>query len=426
MAKNPFDNVLTQLAKAQGLDPVEDWVYEVFKQPARILEVSVPVKMDDGSMKIFKGFRVQYNDARGPCKGGIRYHPNVSLDEVKALSSWMTWKCAVVDIPYGGGKGGVIVNPKELSKGEIERLSRGYMRQIARFIGPDTDVPAPDVYTNAEIMNWMREEYEKIVGEETPAIITGKPVDKGGSEGRGTATAQGGVYVSTEGCMHVSSCPDEVKEVCKKTGKCQNKASVVIQGYGNAGSCMAKILHSLNYKIIAVSDSKGGILNEEGLDPDKVLAHKKETGSVTGFEGTKSITNEELLELKCHILVPAALENQITQDNVDKIQADIIIELANGPTTPEADKVLFEKKVFLLPDILANAGGVTVSYFEWLQNKKGEHWTKEDVFEKLEKIMRKSFHDVWEIAKKYNTDMRTAAFILAMHRVEGSVKEREY
>lgn len=425
MANNPFDNALKQLEKANSVELIDPNVYKILKRPQRILEVAVPFKKDDGNIEICTGYRVQYNDARGPNKGGIRYHPGVTLDEVKALAAWMTWKCAVVDIPYGGGKGGVICNPKEMSEAEIESLSRSYMRQIAKFIGPDTDIPAPDVYTTPQIMSWMRDEYSKIVGEDTPAIITGKPVEDGGSEGRGIATATGGYYVTVEGCLNTSDCPPEVKEQCKKCNKCQNAAKVAIQGFGNAGAVMANLLHEYGYRVVAVSDSRGGIYNEGGLDIPAVAEHKKNTRSVVDFPGAQNITNEELLEVDCHILVPAALENQITEENADKINADMIIELANGPTTPEADDILRKKGIYVLPDILANAGGVTVSYFEWVQNKKGEHWSEEDVLTKLRDIMERSFKDVWEIAQKHKIDMRTAAFVLAVGRVAEAEKKRQ-
>jgi glutamate dehydrogenase/leucine dehydrogenase len=428
MAKthSPFENALEQIKSACSCLTVPEDIQDILKAPARSLSVKVPVKMDDGKIKVFSGYRVQYNDVRGPCKGGIRFHPNVSLDEVTALSCWMALKCAVVNIPLGGGKGGVICNPKEMSHKEIERLSRGFMRQIAHFIGEDVDIPAPDVYTNAQIMGWMRDEYEKVVARKAPAIITGKPVSQGGSKGRDVATAKGGYYVAREACKHLGVCPKGVVEKCKKCGKCQLQMPVIVQGYGNAGSNMAIFLQEMGYKVIAVSDSSGGIYNEEGLDAKEVLAHKEKSGHVKDFPGAKNISNDELLELKCHILVPAALENQITSKNADRIKANMIVELANGPTTPEADKIMDKKGILVIPDILANAGGVTVSYFEWLQNKKDEQWEKDDVFEKLDKIMVDSFKDVYEEMKKQKVDMRTAATILAVKRIAEATQKRGY
>ena len=411
MTKNPFENQLIQLEKAQEIAQINLECYELLKEPMRVLEVNFPVKMDDGSLRIFTGYRVQYNDARGPAKGGIRFHPNVSLDEVKALAAWMTWKCAVLNLPYGGAKGGVIVDPKELSDAEIERLSRAYMRAIAKFIGPDTDIPAPDVYTTPQIMSWMKDEYSKFVGKETPAVITGKPVEDGGSEGRNIATAQGAVYV--------------IEEATKKVfDKPPSELSVAIQGYGNAGSHAAILLNELGYKIVALSDSKGGIYKKSGLDPKAVLDHKKATKSVKDFPGADSITNEGLLEVECDILMPAALENQITAGNAEKIQAKLIVELANGPTTPEADKILNENCKIIIPDILSNAGGVTVSYYEWLQNKHDEHWTLDEVLKKLKENMVKAFNDVYCCCDEHEIDLRTSAFIIAMRRVEEAMVKK--
>ncbi len=413
MAKNPFENALEQLEKAQDIEPIDSVAYEIMKRPQRILEVSIPVKMDGGGTKIFTGYRVQHNDARGPCKGGIRYHPNVSIDEVKALATWMTIKCATVNIPYGGGKGGVICDPKEMSEGEIERLSRGYMRQIAHYIGPDVDVPAPDVYTTPQIMAWMEDEYSKIVGKDTPEVITGKPIDKGGSEGRGTATGMGGSYI--------------IREASKELGLNPSESTVAIQGFGNAGSVAASILSKMGYKVVAVSDSHGGIYNKDGLNIDRVLQVKKEKGRVSEYDGPcEKVSNEELLELPVDILVPAALENQITKDNAPHIKAKLVAELANGPTTPEADQILHEQDVLVTPDILTNAGGVTVSYFEWLQNKKGEHWSEEEVNKKLDEIMTPAFRDVYTKAKEKHIPMRTAAYIIAMHRVADAILKRGY
>ncbi|MBW3019190.1 Glu/Leu/Phe/Val dehydrogenase [Candidatus Woesearchaeota archaeon] len=403
---NPYENyleVLQTAAKKLDLDPN---VYEVLKYPNRIVQVSIPVKMDGGATRVFQGYRVQFNNARGPYKGGIRFHPQVNMDEVKALSAWMAMKCAVVNIPLGGGKGGVIVNPKELSKAELEKLSRGYVDALHEVIGPKKDVPAPDVYTTPEIMAWMKDEYEKFYGP-NPGVITGKPLDAGGSEGRDKSTAQGGFYIVKKAVDTMGISPE---------------AKVAVQGYGNAGYTMAKLMSEDKFKVVAVSDSKGGIYSEEGLDPEKVMEHKKATGSVLGFDGAKDITNEELLELDVEVLVPAALENVITNENAEKVKAKLIVELANGPTTPEADKILFGKEIIVVPDILANAGGVTGSYFEWKQNLDNEHWTLAEVDEKLRSIMDSSFDKVFEYSQKYNVDMRTAAYLVAVERIAEAMR----
>lgn len=408
---NPFENAQKQLDIAGEKMKLEPSVHAMLREPMRVLEVSFPVRMDNGETKIFKGFRVQYNDARGPIKGGIRFHPDETIDTVKALAAWMTWKCAVVDIPYGGGKGGVICNTKEMSEGELERLSRGYIRAINYFIGPEKDIPAPDVYTTPQIMAWMMDEYSKLKGYNVPGMITGKPIPLGGSLGRGDATARGGMYTLREAAKHI--------------GLDLKNATVAIQGYGNAGYFAAKLATELfGSKIVAISDSKGGIYNENGLDWEAVSEHKKKTKSVAGFRGTKQMSNEELLELKVDVLIPSALENQITQKNADKIKAKIILELANGPTTPEADKILHKNKVFVIPDFLANAGGVTVSYFEWVQNTYGYYWEEQEVHEKLEKKMVKAFKDVIEMAEKYKVDNRTAAYMVSVNRVAEAMKLR--
>ncbi len=391
---NPFENAMKQLEKAAKTGNIEN--YEFLKKEDRIIEFEFPIKMDNGSVKKFKAYRVQYNDSRGPYKGGIRFHPQVDLSEVKALAFWMAIKCAVVGIPYGGAKGGVVVDPKELSLKEIERLSRGYIQKVHQYIGPYKDVPAPDVYTNAQIMAWMLDEYEKINNGHFPAVITGKPVELGGSLGRDYATAQGGVFIL---------------QSVKKNG------SVVIQGFGNAGYNMARILAEQGYKIIAVSDSSGGIFSEKGLNIEKLAAHKKHTESVQNFDGAKNITNEELLILDTDILILAALENQLTKENAGKVKAKVVLELANGPTTPEADEILFKKNATIVPDVLANAGGVTVSYFEWSQNLAGYYWKENEVNEKLKDIMTKAYKDVKETAEKFKCDYRTASFILAVQRI---------
>ena len=410
---NPYQNALTQLEIAANVLKINRDILEILKVPKRILKVYIPVRMDDGRIKNFEGFRVQHNDARGPFKGGIRFSPQVSMDEVMALSMWMTWKTAVVGIPYGGAKGGVIVDTKKLSKAELERLSRGYVRAVHKFIGPNIDVPAPDMYTTPEIMAWMANEYSRIVGENTPASFTGKPVEVGGSLGRADSTSVGGVYV--------------LEEALKKIGKEKRHITVAIQGLGNVGANAAKILYKEDYNIIAVSDSRGGIMAESidnGLDINEVLKYKEKNSSVSGFPKTKAITNEDLLVSSVDVLIPAAMENQITIKNASDIKAKIVLELANGPTTPEADKILDEKDILLIPDILANAGGVLVSYFEWVQNRMGYYWDETEVNAKLKKQMVKSFSDVWERKEKYKVDTRVAANILALERVVKAMKLR--
>ncbi|MGC8663543.1 MAG: Glu/Leu/Phe/Val family dehydrogenase [Thermoplasmata archaeon] len=408
---NPFKIAQEQLDKAAKIMKLDPIVHQFLREPMRILEVTIPVKMDDGSVKIFKGFRVQYNDARGPTKGGIRYHPQETLDTVKALSAWMTWKTSVVDLPYGGAKGGIICDPKSMSEGELERLSRGYIRAIGRFIGPERDIPAPDVYTTPQMMAWMMDEYSKIVGYNAPGVITGKPLEVGGSLGRGDATAKGGLYT--------------LREAAKKIKLDLKKATVAVQGFGNAGQFAHKLVTEMfGSKVVAVSDTKGGIYCKEGLDFKKVLAHKEKTGSVINFPGTKNITNEELLELNVDVLIPAAIENQITGKNANNIKAKIVLELANGPTTPDADVILFKKGILDIPDFLANAGGVTVSYFEWVQNINGYYWTEEEVYQRLDQKMTKAFWDVMETAEKYKVEPRMGAYIVAVKRVADAVKTR--
>ncbi|MCE5315144.1 Glu/Leu/Phe/Val dehydrogenase [bacterium] len=408
---NPFEIAQAQLDTAAaklGLDPA---VHAVLREPLRELHVSLPVKMDDGSVKVFKGFRVQYNDARGPNKGGIRFHPDETIETVKALAAWMTWKTAVVDIPLGGGKGGVICNPKEMSDGELERLSRAYIQQVGRIIGPDKDVPAPDVYTTPQIMAWMMDEFSKITGYNSPGVITGKPLSIGGSEGRGDATARGGAYCTREAAKHLNID--------------LTKATVAIQGFGNAGQFAATLFASLlGSKIVAVSDTKGGIYSENGIDPEAIVKHKLSTGSVVGFPGTRPISNVDILELAVDVLVPAALENVITEDNAANIKAKIVCELANGPTTPEADAILYKNDVFVIPDFLANAGGVTVSYYEWVQNVTNFYWEEDDVYAKLDKKMTKAFNDVLVMSLDYKVDMRIAAYMVSVQRVAEAMKLR--
>ena len=406
--KNPYKNAIKQLeiaAEKIGLDPN---ITEMLKHPRRIVTVSVPVRMDDGKVKVFTGYRIQHNPWRGPYKGGIRYHPKVDLDEVKALAMWMTWKTAVVDIPYGGAKGGVTCNPKEMSQAELERMTRRYTAMILDEIGPYKDVPAPDVYTNPQVMAWIMDTYSAVKGYQVPEIVTGKPVGIGGSLGREAATGRG-----------VAIC---TREAAIKTRLKMKGAKIVVQGYGNAGYYAATISAEMGGKLIAVSDSKGGAYNPNGINPQKLAEHKAKTGSVAGYSGTKKLTNEELLGLDCDILMPCTLEGVITSKNADKIKAKIISEGANGPTTPEADRLLYDKGVLVVPDILANAGGVTVSYYEWIQNLHREQWTEEAVNRKMEQKMVKAFNDVYETAQEHKVDMRTAAMMLAVKRVADAFK----
>ena len=383
-------------------------IHEILKHPKRSIQVSVTIKMDDCSIGVFNGCRVQHWDVMGPFKGGLRYHPKVTLDEVTALSMWMTWKCAIVGLPYGGAKGGITCDPKKLSIGEQERLTRRYVSLIADYLGPHRDVPAPDVYTNAQTMAWIMDTYSQLKGYRIPESVTGKPLEIGGSEGRVCATSQG-----------VSWC---IREATEKLGLKLKGAAVAVQGYGNVGYNAASILHSMGCKVVAVSDSCGGIYCPEGLNPYNVRVHKNKTGTVQGYEDVTNITNAELLTSKCDILVPAALENQITKKNAGKVIARIVAEGANGPTTPEADKILYEKDVCLIPDILANSGGVTVSYFEWVQNLTREHWALEEVNEKLKTKMTKAFADVYKLSRKEEGDMRTAALMLGVGRVAHALK----
>jgi len=405
----PLDVALEQLEIAAQMLDLDPGIHVFLSRPKRTLSVSIPIKMDDGDICVYWGCRVQHIDARGPFKGGIRYHPNVDLAEVTALAMWMTWKCAVVDIPYGGAKGGVCCNPKKMSKAELERLTRRYTNMLLDFIGPHRDVPAPDVYTDAQTMAWIMDTYSRFKGYSVPECVTGKPIILGGSEGRAEATSRG-VIIS-------------IREAVKRLGMKLKGATMAVQGFGNVGWNAAKIAHDWGAKIIAVSDSKGGIYNPAGLNPYKVFEHKEKTGSVLGFKKAKrEVTNEKLLELKCDLLIPAALENQITKENAGNIKAKIIGEAANGPTTPRADEILREKKIFLIPDILANAGGVTASYFEWVQNITREHWTLKEVNQKLENILVKAFNDVYKTKDEEDTNMRTAALLLGVGRVAEAIE----
>lgn len=403
-----FGNYLSQLEKAKDKVQLDEDSYIQLQAPARVLEVNIPVRMDNGTLKVFQGFRSQFNDARGPFKGGIRFHPEVSYDEVKALSAWMAFKTAVVNIPLGGGKGGIVVDPKKLSSRELEELSRGYIRAIAKLIGPDLDIPAPDVNTDARIMGWMLDEYEKFAGKHAPGVITGKPLEIGGSKAREYSTAQGGYYV-LESAMSM-----------KKT----DGIHVAIQGFGNAGRNIANILRESGYIIAMVSDSKGTVYNYHGMDPDKLAQHKEKTGSVVNYPEAQTLSIEAFFSQEVDILVPAALENSITKENASDIKAKLILELANGPLTPEADEILAQKGVEVIPDILANAGGVAVSYFEQVQNAYGYYWSEAEVLEKLKALMQEAFEGVWKQKEKYHTNLRTAAYILAVSRIAEAMKNR--
>jgi glutamate dehydrogenase/leucine dehydrogenase len=405
---NPFANAMAQLERAARLMKLNPGVLKKLHEPEKVVRVSVPVKMDNGETQIFIGYRSQYNSARGPYKGGLRFHPAVNEDEIKALSFWMAIKNAVVDVPYGGGKGGVTVNPKELSKKELELLSRGFIRKIHQNIGPKVDVPAPDVNTTPEIMEWMMDEYSKIVGKRTPAVITGKPLKAGGSQGRTEATGYGGV---------------QVLKAAVKQYKLSNAKTVAIQGFGNVGQYFALFAEAVGYTVVAVSDSRSGVYNSQGLDIKKLIVWKVKTGKVKSFPKTQAVSNEKLLELPVDVLVPSALGDVIHKKNSKKIKAKLVIEMANGPTTPEADKILEQRKIRVVPDVLANSGGVATSYMEWLQNLKGQKWSKKRVLKKLDTFMVKAFNDVYKESKKYKTNLRNAAFVLAIERIANSMEK---
>ncbi len=398
---------LDEIAELMGLEP---GVHSILRSPKRALIVSVPFRRDDGTTSVFEGFRVHHNVTRGPAKGGIRYHPDVGLDEVKALAMWMTWKCAVVGIPFGGGKGGVVVDPKRLSRRELEGLTRRYTTEISVLLGPEKDIPAPDVNTNAQTMAWMMDTYSMHVGYTVPGVVTGKPISLGGSEGRNEATARGTVYTIIETAKHL--------------GLHLEHMTVAIQGFGNAGSIAAQLVAAEGARVIAVSDSSGGIHDPKGLDVDRVIAWKQEHGTVRGFRGATGISNAQLLELECDVLIPAALENVITAQNADRIRARIIAEAANGPTTPDADERLHARGIFMIPDILCNAGGVTVSYFEWVQDLNRDHWALDVVNEKLKEIMQRAFAEVVEMADREGVDNRLAAYLLAVDRVASATALR--
>lgn len=416
-----FKNALKQLENIAQFTEVNPNAFEVLKNPLRIFDVAIPVRMDNGAIRIFRGYRVQYNDARGPFKGGIRFHEEVELDEVKALAFWMTFKTAVLDLPYGGAKGGITVDPKRLSLRELERLTRGYVRAIKEYIGPTRDIPAPDVNTNPTIMGWMEDEYSTLEGVNTPGSVTGKPLELGGSQGREAATGHGGLVV--------------LNALMKKLGKKPQQTTVVVQGFGNVGYHFARLAHKAGYKIIGIADSQGGIYDkrEKGMDPDHVMETKLARGTIDGvycagtvcdYENYSAVDARKILEKPCDVLVPAAIENQIAKDNVGRIKANIILELANGPTTPEADEVFAKKEKVVVPDILANAGGVTVSYFEWVQNRENFYWSEKEVMERLNTMMEKSFSDVWAIHKEKKVGLRTAAYILGAKRIVGNLQAR--
>jgi glutamate dehydrogenase (NAD(P)+) len=400
---NPYRISQIQFDLAAEYLKLDAGLRQILRTPKRVMEVSIPTKMDNGQVKVFTGYRVQHNVARGPAKGGIRYHPGVTLDEVKALAMWMTWKTAAVNIPYGGGKGGVICDPKRMSKSELERMTRRYTSEILPIIGPEQDIPAPDVYTDAQTMAWIMDTYSMTKGYSSLGVVTGKPVSIGGSEGRNEATARGCLVVTEEAC--------KIKKLSLRG------ATVAIQGFGNAGSLAAKLFTEKKARVIAISDSRGGVFNSRGIDPLKAMRYKERSGTVVGMPGTSRISNDDLLTMKCDILIPAALENVITLNNADQIKAKIVAEAANGPTTPHSDEVLARKGVMLLPDILANAGGVTASYFEWVQDLQSFFWSEAEVNSKLESVMRRAFVDVHEATRKHRTHMRTGAYVLAVGRV---------
>ena len=402
-ARQQLDNAAEKL----NLDP---WICKRLSQPRRELTVSIPIKMDSGEVEVFTGYRVQHSLTLGPTKGGIRYHPQVTLDEVKALAMWMSWKCALVELPYGGAKGGVVCNPKEMSLGELERLTRRYASEIIDIIGPEKDIPAPDVNTNPQVMAWIMDTFSMNRGYSVPGVVTGKPLVIGGSKGREEATGRGVSFSALNTIRHLGMSPEGIR--------------VATQGFGNVGSVTAEILCEEGLNIVALSDSKGGIYNPKGLDPHQVLAHKRESGSVIEFKGADFVTNEELLRLDCDVLIPAALENQITRVNADKIQARAVVEGANGPTTPDADEILEEKGVLLVPDVLANAGGVIVSYLEWVQAMERYFWEKEEVNQKLEDIMKRSFNRVLQLSSEKKVSMRMAALMIAIDRVAEAMKIR--
>jgi glutamate dehydrogenase (NAD(P)+) len=407
---NPFEIAKQQFNRAADYLDLEPSMRHVLEHAKRQLIVSIPVKMDGGDVQVFEGYRVQHNIARGPAKGGIRYHPNVTLDEVKALASWMTWKCATVGIPYGGGKGGVVCDPKSLSKNELERLTRRYAFEIAPIIGPDRDIPAPDMYTDEQTMAWIMDTISMVRGHTELGVVTGKPISLGGSQGRSEATARGCLYA--------------LREACRVTGIDLKGARVAVQGFGNAGANIARLVAQDGARVVAACDSKTGVYSQSGIDVAEALKQKDATKSLAGLKGTKEIAPDDIVCVDCDILLPSALENAITMKNIGNVKAKIIAELANGPTTPSADRVLEEEGVFLIPDILANAGGVTVSYYEWVQDQYSFFWSERQINDTLEQTIKTAFDSVHETAKRYNTDMRTGAYILAVGRVAEATRVR--
>ncbi|NLD72410.1 MAG: Glu/Leu/Phe/Val dehydrogenase [Chloroflexi bacterium] len=408
---NPFEIAQRQLDDCARILDLDPGVHAILRQPMREMHLALPVRMDDGSVQVFPAYRVQYNDAKGPTKGGIRFHPEETIDTVRALAAWMTWKCALLDLPLGGGKGGVICNPKSLSRNELERLSRAYARAFAPFIGPDVDVPAPDVYTNPQIMAWMMDEYSKVLHKNAFGVLTGKPLCVGGSAGRGDATARGGLIT--------------IREAAGILGLDLSRARIAIQGYGNAGYYAAALARSeFGSTIVAVSDSRGGVYHPTGIDPDVALAHKQATGSVAGLPGAQPIANGDLLELDVDVLIPAALEQVITGENAGRVKARILAELANGPTTPEADEILDANGVHVIPDFLCNAGGVTVSYFEMVQNNAMFYWEESEVHQRLDQRMTLAYHRVLEAAQRYGVTMRQAAYAVAVSTVAEAMQLR--
>jgi glutamate dehydrogenase/leucine dehydrogenase len=407
---NPYRIAQMQFDMAAEFLKLDQGLRQMLRAPKRVMEVSIPIKLDNGQVKVFSGFRVQHNTARGPAKGGVRYHPNLTLDEVKALASWMTWKTATVNIPYGGAKGGVICDAKRMSRSELERLTRRFTYEISPILGPERDIPAPDVATDSQTMAWMMDTYSALAGEAALGSVTGKPTSVGGSEGRADATGRGLVFTLEEAC--------KIKKISLRG------ASVAVQGFGNVGSAAARILFEKKAKIVALSDSRGGVFNPRGIDPTKAYRYKERAGTVVGMPGASRISNEDLLALKCDILIPAALENAITLHNADQIKAKILAEGANGPTTPHADEVLNRRGIFVIPDILANAGGVAVSYFEWAQNLQGAHWQDTEVNQRLDFVMRRAFEDVYTAMRKHRTHSRAGAYVLAVSRVSEAMLTR--